>query len=226
MQHPIAQPTILQRQFDDPKIALELFRRYLVDVVNVLNSATQGVGAPLASATVLKPTNAIHHVTGTATIQTITVPVGFTGPLFLLSDNGFSLTTGGNIATAATVGIGTEAMLVFDAVNWYPIVGSASVPPSNVIIVISVSSNTTLFALSVPETVILADPTSFSFTVAIPPAISSANKIMYVKNVATNGNTVTVQGNGAELIDGLNTQVVLPGSDMDIACNGTAWFIL
>lgn len=225
-QRPLAQPTILSRVVQQrPEIALDLFRRYLVDVVNVLNSATQGVGAVVASATTLKPTNAIHHVTGTAAIDTIVAPPGFTGPLFLIADDGFSFTTGGNISTAGTVAAGTEAMLIYDGATWYPIVGSGSVPPSNVVTVTSVSVSSAV-VLATVETVILADPTAGAIVLSLPAAALNANKLLYVKNVTLGANSVTLDPNGAETIDGIATQIIFGMSDIEIACNGLAWYIV
>lgn len=76
-----------------------------------------------------------------------------------------------------------------------------------------------------------ADPTSASF-VATLPAISATPlyKKIRVKNIATNGNSVTVQCNGADVMDRGATTLIL-NSDPICDCveffnNGTTWDII
>lgn len=93
-------------------------------IQNNVNSFAAGVGAAIASTTTIAPTNAVHHITGTNAIATITVPAGFPdgGRLVLIPDAAFTFTTAGNIAKTAT-GVVSEAMyLTYDrtAVKWYP----------------------------------------------------------------------------------------------------------
>jgi len=85
-----------------------------------VNGEVQGVGAVLASAAELKPTHAIHHVSGTTAISKITVPLGFTGPLWLIPDGAWTLTTGGNIALASTATPSRLMTVCFDGLLWYP----------------------------------------------------------------------------------------------------------
>lgn len=83
----------------------------------------QLVGATLASAATITPTNAIHPVTGTAEITTITVPWdGFAGPIYLLPAGASTTNTGGNIAKAVTMVANTVCILVYNpaAALWYP----------------------------------------------------------------------------------------------------------
>lgn len=85
------------------------------------------VGPVLASAATIAPTFAIHHVSGTATITTITVPwTGFTGPITLVPDAAWSLATGGNIASAYTAIANSPVLVEFDGVSWYVAGGAAS----------------------------------------------------------------------------------------------------
>lgn len=65
------------------------------------------VGAPVNAAT-FTPTKMIHHVITTATITTITSPKeGFSGPIYLVADSVFAITSSGNIATP---GFGTTVV--------------------------------------------------------------------------------------------------------------------
>lgn len=81
------------------------------------------IGSPLASATTIALDHGIHHVTGTSTIQTITIPwTGFSGTCYLIADNAWSLGTAGNINSAVTVASGNIVQITYDPTNlkWYP----------------------------------------------------------------------------------------------------------
>jgi hypothetical protein len=84
------------------------------------------IGAQLTAASTITPTSGVHHVTGTTTVSAIAVtnlPISANANLTLVADSGtVMLTTGGNIATAATIASGTSLGLVYDqsASTWYP----------------------------------------------------------------------------------------------------------
>lgn len=88
-----------------------------------------GIGTALASASVLSPTNPVHHVTGTAVITTINPPpwVGPGSYLTLIADGvwGFGA-SGGNIGCTGTAGATGRALdFVWDPAKgasgtWYP----------------------------------------------------------------------------------------------------------
>lgn len=95
----------------------------------IINNTTAGpaagtLGSPISSTGVnvtISPTSYAHHVTGVGIIQTINVPyTGFTGTLLLIPDGAFALTTGGNIALAATAVVSKSLYIYFDGTNWYP----------------------------------------------------------------------------------------------------------
>lgn len=94
----------------------------LTDIHAQLNSQVQGVGKDIASAKVIQVDSPIHHVTGSAAIDTINVPLQFSGPVWLVSDGAFTLTTAGNIAAAVTAVVGHFVQLVYDPNMklWYP----------------------------------------------------------------------------------------------------------
>jgi len=64
---------------------------------NINESATTQ-GADLVAQDTITPTNFMHVVTGTGTIRTIEHPLHHVGHLVLISKDGFSLNTGGNIS--------------------------------------------------------------------------------------------------------------------------------
>jgi len=87
-------------------------------------SGLAGVGAILTAAATIAPTNAVHHVTGTTAISTITPPSGLAkgSKLTLIPDaaTGQTTTTGGNIALGTTMVQNKALILTYDGTNWYP----------------------------------------------------------------------------------------------------------
>lgn len=82
---------------------------------------TRPVGTALTSAATISPTEAIHHVTGTANVSTINVPyTGFTGKISFIPDGAFTWDTAGNIALAGTAVVNRLLEFVYDGTSWYP----------------------------------------------------------------------------------------------------------
>ena len=88
-----------------------------------LNTQVQGVGTAIQSAGIVTVNSPTHHITGTATVNTINASAHFSGPIHLIADGGFSLGTSGNIALArGPFSVGQSTTLVFDpaTAKWYP----------------------------------------------------------------------------------------------------------
>jgi lysophospholipase L1-like esterase len=91
-----------------------------------INLIKRTVGSAIASAATIAPTNALTHITGTAAIDTITVPTvvvsggSFRGCLILIPDGAFTTTTAGNIAVASTAAVGKALEMCYDGTKWYP----------------------------------------------------------------------------------------------------------
>ena len=83
-----------------------------------------GTGSVLTAAATIAPTNAVHHVTGTTAISTITPPSGLqagaTVTLIPNAASGQTTTTGGNIALGTTMVQYKALILTWDGTNWYP----------------------------------------------------------------------------------------------------------
>ncbi|HXI40721.1 MAG TPA: hypothetical protein VNH83_12110 [Bryobacteraceae bacterium] len=82
------------------------------------------VNTAVASASTITPTGPLFHVTGTATIQSITFPTGFPyRRIGLIADAVWALGTSGDIGAALTAVVGRLYYLEFDPVagKWYPI---------------------------------------------------------------------------------------------------------
>jgi hypothetical protein len=96
-------------------------KRWATDVTSQLNSQVQSVGKRLAAGPQLILTNPIHHVAGSAAIATIMPPSGFTGPVWLIADDGWTLVTTGNITFGLTAVPGRAYQLVHDGALWAPV---------------------------------------------------------------------------------------------------------
>lgn len=82
-------------------------------------------------------------------------------------------------------------------------------------------------ALNAAQYTVLVDATSGASVQTLPTAASSSGKVFVIKKIDASANTVTIQGNGAELIDGVNTKVIsTQWTAVMLQSNGTAWYIL
>jgi hypothetical protein len=188
-------------------------------------------GPDLASAATLTASYPMHHVTGTATITTISALATFSGGLlFLVNDGAWSLGTGGNIASAYTPPAGGVALLLFDPVAqlWY-------VPPSSLAIGGPIIGGTANDVLYVGAGGVLAQDNSFTYvhsttTLSAPNIVAptslnlpfgAANDVLFLdgsKNVAVDANlqwdtnTLTLKkpltmASGADIIMGSGSLV-------------------
>lgn len=86
---------------------------------------------------------------------------------------------------------------------------------------LSIASPTTTYTALTTDQLILATGT---FTITLPAVADSAGVEMTVKNISTG--VITIDGAGAETIDGAANKVLYAQYDsVDLACNGTAWYI-
>ncbi len=74
---------------------------------------------------------------------------------------------------------------------------------------------------------ILCDATSGAITLNLPAAASSIGRVLVIKKIDASGNTVTIDGNGAETIDGAATKVLSAQyAIVNIQCDGATWWII
>lgn len=101
-----------------------------VDLANFsdfgINPPGGKVGATLASSATITITHPIHHVSGTASINTIVPPyTGFVGRITLITDGALTFTSAGGtspnaISTVFTAVSGQAVDVVTDGALWYP----------------------------------------------------------------------------------------------------------
>lgn len=74
---------------------------------------------------------------------------------------------------------------------------------------------------------VLVDASSGNRTITLPSASASARMIYVIKKVDVSANTVTIDANSSETIDGATTQVLSTQyASYTIQCDGTSWYIL
>lgn len=84
----------------------------------------------------------------------------------------------------------------------------------------------TTYAPTEYDHIILCDASSGSFSINLP-AVAISSKLVYeIKHISSGGNTVTVDGNAGETIDGATTQALTVGKSIRIICDGSEWHIL
>lgn len=92
--------------------------------------------------------------------------------------------------------------------------------------VVSITNSNSPYTPPDASTIIVADPTSGNITINLRAASTRSGQQIWVKNVATNGNTVTIDGNASETIDGALTLVVSTAqAAYTLVCDGSNWRI-
>lgn len=92
---------------------------------------------------------------------------------------------------------------------------------------LSTSSKTANYTATANDDVLLCDASSASFTITLPAASSLPGKTYHVKKTDSSVNTITLDGNASETIDGLLTQVIATQyQTISIVNNGSNWSII
>ncbi len=77
------------------------------------------------------------------------------------------------------------------------------------------------------EPVILVDTSGGGVTITLPPVAAATDRVYVVKKTTTDGNTVTIDGDGAETIDGGATITFTTSRGVRwLYCDGSAWHVL
>lgn len=90
-----------------------------------------------------------------------------------------------------------------------------------------VAAKTSAYTATSQDFFIPVDATSGSVTITLPAAASHSGRILNIKKIDASGNSVIIDGNSSETIDGATTQTTTTQwFNWTIISNGTAWFIL
>jgi hypothetical protein len=131
----------------------------------------------------------------------------------------------GNGYFAGNAGIGTttpnEKLTVVGNIS---ATGNLNIGGGLVTPITTVNTNTTLLSSNY---VVLADASSSSVRIQLPAASLHTGRTYHIKKIDNTTNLVTLSGNIAETIDGLNTQAInAQYISLTIVSNGTNWFII
>lgn len=92
---------------------------------------------------------------------------------------------------------------------------------------VSVATTTSASYTAAAATVILANANSNNITVNLPAASGKTGRVYVVKKIDSSVNTVTIDGNSAETIDGAATVVLSTQYDVRrLVCDGTNWMLI
>lgn len=91
----------------------------------------------------------------------------------------------------------------------------------------SVVSKTASYSATTADTVILCDATSAAITITLYAASGNSGRSITVKKTDSSTNSVTIDGNASETIDGDLTKVISSQYfSYTMVCNGTSWFLV
>lgn len=91
----------------------------------------------------------------------------------------------------------------------------------------NVTSKTGDYTATGLDSEILCNASSAGFTITLPAAANIEGKIYHIKKTDSSGNTVTVDGNASETIDGATTAVITNQYEsIMILCDGSNWHII
>lgn len=85
---------------------------------------------------------------------------------------------------------------------------------------------TTHTAGSLGEDVILCDASNNNITINLPPVIANINRVFHVKKIDATVRTVTIDGNGKTIDDGLTAVIATQYENLQLVSNGSAWFVI
>lgn len=212
----------------------------LADVTNVATSRTSlglGTMAVQASGAVSITGGAITGITDLAVADGGTGASAAAGARTNLGAAASGLATASGLTTSATdkvigrssVGAGAVEEIACTATG-RSIIAAASLAAAQTYLGIGYRSIVTKIAgytATVTDNVILCDATAGAITIDLPAAATASGKVLVIKKIDATANTVTIDGDTGDLIDGAATQVIsAQWTAIEIVCNGTAWYII
>lgn len=89
------------------------------------------------------------------------------------------------------------------------------------------SAKTANYTVLASDDILFGDATGGAFTFTLPVAAGNSGKILRFVKTDSSTNALTLDGSGSETIDGaLTTTLNTQYERVEIACNGTGWYIL
>jgi hypothetical protein len=91
----------------------------------------------------------------------------------------------------------------------------------------SITNASSPYTALVSDQIIYADASAGNVTINLPTALSAAGSVFTIKKIDSSVNTITIDANGAQTIDGALTQVIaLQWASLQIHSNAATWFII
>lgn len=91
---------------------------------------------------------------------------------------------------------------------------------------VAISTKNSNYTVMLSDNVLLADCTTGAVTFTLPTAASSTGRVFNFKKIDVSANAMIIQGNGAEIIDGFNTQqTVVQYESFMLITDGLAWYL-
>jgi len=91
----------------------------------------------------------------------------------------------------------------------------------------NISSITTDTTLTSSYYMVLCNASSNSITITLPAASNNNRRIYNIKKTDSTGNSITIDGNASETIDGTLTKSLnLQYESLTIICDGSNWHIM
>lgn len=126
-----------------------------------------------------------------------------------------------------TTADGITAALTDDAQNERVTLALASPTTTrNIRVFVTVQGGATSTAAGATDHTIVVNPNAVAGTVTLPAAASSTGRVLVVKHANASQNTVTIDPDGAELIDGNATLVLTAKQAAQIQSDGVAWVVI
>jgi hypothetical protein len=93
--------------------------------------------------------------------------------------------------------------------------------------VLAIATITASATLTTSQTVILCDASSGAIVVTLPAASANTGRRYFIKKIDSSANTVTIDGNANETIDGeLTSELISQYDAITIVSDGSNWHIL
>jgi len=191
----------------------------------ILNAQATGSGAPTTCSYIT-----VSNETSLSNERILTAANGIT-----IVDNGANSTIDVGISNtvlgAGYLTIGSEAILTAERslVGTRGILTTDGGANSSFTLAVGgvTSTSTSPYNVSSSEFVILVDSTSGAKTVNLPAPASYAGRVLIVKKFDNSVNTVTINRNSSESIDGATNYLLSAGyQSVSLACDGTNWGII
>lgn len=159
--------------------------------------------------------------------------------LFLINET----TSGDDVTLVNNSGSGTQKLflggddvtlaqyngvaLIFNGTAWVLATGAGSGASNEVTAVNPIDDTDSPYTVTADDHVILCDDTSGNITVNLPTASGIDNRLYVIKKTNSSTNTITIDPNGSETIDGSATFLMYDfGDSVRILSDGTNWHII